>query len=162
MAKKRKPGRPKAKSNLPAKRRSSPRAAAPKRRSRRSGLSEGPLSGGNFSVLTKALAEAGFGAVVANMANSLVKNQSPAIRGAVNVLVPIGISKLTRKPMMAAGAAGVCTINIVKIIAPQSKFLNDWEPESAMNDLNGLEDGHPFKVYNYASVPRINRSRFSA
>jgi len=161
MAKRKKAGRPKAKSNLPAKRRS-PRAAAPaKRRRRRSGLSEGPLSGSSFSVLTKALAEAGFGAVVANIANGMVKNQSPAIRGFVNVAVPIGISKLTRKPMMAAGAAGVCTINLVKIIAPGSRFLNDWEPESMMNDLNSLEDGRVFQPHQYAQRGRIMQSRFT-
>lgn len=127
---------------------------------RRRGMSDGPLSGNNFSVLTKSLVEAGCGALVASVVNKATERQKPAIRVAINVAIPIALQKVVKKPMVSAGAAGVATINIAKIVMPNSRFLNDYDMDNVMNDLNALEDADGLSRWGFANPRRIVQSRY--
>jgi hypothetical protein len=122
---------------------------SPARRRRSGGRMLSDLSSNSFSVIGMSFLEAGVGAIVMSAANSMVKSQSQAVRMAVNIAVPVVISKVSKKPMAAAGAAGIAVVNIARTLAPDSKFLNDFEVDSFMNDLDGNSD---FEYINPAMV----------
>ncbi len=125
-----------------------------RRRTRSRGRTMSDLSSSSFSVIGMSFVEAGLGAIAMAAANSMVKDQNPTIRMGVNIAGPILISKFTRKPMAAAGAAGIAVVNIGRTLAPNSRFLNDFEVESFMNDLDADSD------YQYVDPKMVQGSQF--
>ena len=130
-------------------------AKAPAKRRRRKGLREGSgLSASSFTVVGKSMLEAGVGAILCNIANKAVANQPKAAKVIVNILVPVALSKFSGKPMLAAGAAGVGAINILKIAIPNSRMLADGDFMGALED-NGMRPAH------WVNSQNVKNSRFA-